>query len=298
MNLDHYNRVVGSTAEEFAELGLTIDQLFPWQIMKMNQMYDLPLNRNPTLDGLGEEPVERMQGFLKTLQKEIDEGKEIMAALVYRKWLQKEVPITSELVSGLLSKLEITDEKISRKVTAFLSQYQVIGQIEELSRQILVQIADWLGDMNVYNRSEALKFGIPLESVLACIMGSNFTKLNADGSVTKNEHGKVEKGPNFLPPEDHIYATLFESEALSQEAYERSMQVRAEQAIVVPVLLNPLVAIIDRIEDVAAAQAADYEADDELQEDEESEEAPEISASNEDGNEQQPKALGETLFGG
>lgn len=259
MDLQQYNRVVGSTAAEFAELELTIDQFFPWAVMKMNMMYSLPLNRFPTLDGLCETPVQRMQGFMKTLQKEMEEGKEILAALVYREWLQKGVSVNGELLAGLMVKLEITDEKQAKKVIAFLSQYTVEGQLEELGRQILVQLADWLGDMNVYNRSEALKYGIPLEGVLACIMGSNFTKLGEDGEPVKDENGKVEKGPNFLPPEEHIYATLFESDALQQEAYDLSMQVREHQAIAVPVLLNPLAAIIDRIEEVAEAQQIDDE---------------------------------------
>jgi hypothetical protein len=267
MNLDTYTRVVGSTAAEFAELELSIDQLFAWQILKMNQMYELPMNRFPTLDGLGETPVQRMQGFMKTLQKEMEEGKEVLAALVYREWLQKGVDVTQEgLLSGLMTKLEITDDSRAKKVIAFLQQYTVEAQLEELSRQILVQLADWLGDMSVFNRSEALKYGIPLEGVLACIMGSNFTKLDENGQPIKDENGKFLKGPNFLPPEDHIYATLFEADALQQEAYDLSMKVREQQAIAVPVLLNPLAAIVERIEEVAEAQAVDAEEDDEGEE--------------------------------
>jgi hypothetical protein len=287
MNLDQYNLVVGSTAAEFAELDLTIDQFFPWAILKMNQMYELPMNRYPTLDNLNETPVQRMQGFLKTLQKEMDEGKEILAALVYRDWLQKDVPVDGQLLSGLMQKLEITEDKTAKKVIAFLTQYTVKGQLEELSRQILVQIADWLGDMTVFNRSEALKFGIPLEAVLACIMGSNFTKLDENGQPIKDENGKFLKGPNFIPPEEHIYATLFEADALSQEAYELSLKVREQQAIAVPVLLNPLATIIDRIEEVAEAQAVDHEDEHQAEDEEGYVEA-----------EGEVPALGSTLFGG
>jgi hypothetical protein len=260
MNLEHYCKVVGSTAAEFAELNLTVDQLFVWQIMKMNQMYGLPMNRYPTLDNLNESPVVRMQGFMKTLQKEMEEGKEILAAMVYREWLLKDVEVTGEHLAGLVAKVEISDDKTAKKVISFLSQYTVKAQVEELSRQILVQLGDWLGDMNVYNRSEAMKYGIPLESVLACIMGSNFTKLGEDGEPIKDDNGKVLKGPNFLPPEDHIYATMFEWDALQQEAYDQSMKVREQQAIAVPVLLNPVNAIVERIEEVAADQ--EYEDED------------------------------------
>ena len=46
---------------------------------------------------------------------------------------------------------------------------------------IAVAIADLLGDIVVYCRSEALKYGLPLEEVLDVIMDSNESKLGPDG---------------------------------------------------------------------------------------------------------------------
>ena len=51
---------------------------------------------------------------------------------------------------------------------------------------------------------KAAKWGIPSEKVLQAIMESNFSKKQADGSVLKDAHGKVIKGPNFKPPEPAI----------------------------------------------------------------------------------------------
>ena len=69
---------------------------------------------------------------------------------------------------------------------------------------ILTMMADLLGDIMVYCRSEALKYGIPLEAVLDIIMDSNSSKLGADGQPIYNEEGKFLKGPNYWKPERRI----------------------------------------------------------------------------------------------
>ena len=67
-----------------------------------------------------------------------------------------------------------------------------------------VAIADLLGDIIVYCRSEALKYGIPLEDVLDIIMDSNESKLGADGKPIYDANGKFLKGPNYWKPEPKI----------------------------------------------------------------------------------------------
>jgi predicted HAD superfamily Cof-like phosphohydrolase len=69
---------------------------------------------------------------------------------------------------------------------------------------VLTDLADWLNDIVVYALSESAKYGIPSEQVLNVIMDSNFSKKQADGSVLKDGHGKVQKGPNFYKPEPQI----------------------------------------------------------------------------------------------
>ncbi len=73
---------------------------------------------------------------------------------------------------------------------------------------VLVAVADVLGDMIVYCRSEALKYGIPLEEVLAVIMDSNESKLGADGKPIYDGNGKFLKGPNYWKPEPKIKELL------------------------------------------------------------------------------------------
>jgi hypothetical protein len=71
-----------------------------------------------------------------------------------------------------------------------------------------VAIADVLGDIVVYCRSEALKYGIPLEAVLEIIMDSNASKLGADGNPIYDGNGKFLKGPNYFKPEPKIRELL------------------------------------------------------------------------------------------
>lgn len=82
----------------------------------------------------------------------------------------------------------------------------VDGQVDPLD--VLVAVADLLGDVIVYCRSEALKYGIPLEEVLAIIMDSNESKLGADGKPIYDGNGKFLKGPNYWKPEPKIRELL------------------------------------------------------------------------------------------
>ncbi len=69
-------------------------------------------------------------------------------------------------------------------------------------------LGDLLGDVQVYCASEMAKFGLPLDEVLAIIMQSNFSKLDADGKPIYDERGKVMKGPGYWKPEPKIQALL------------------------------------------------------------------------------------------
>lgn len=68
-----------------------------------------------------------------------------------------------------------------------------------------VHFADLLADIIVYCASEAARWNIPLEEVLAIIMLSNLSKLGVDGQPIINpSNGKFEKGPYYWKPEPAI----------------------------------------------------------------------------------------------
>lgn len=108
---------------------------------------------------------------------------------------------------------DVADRLLKFKAT-LLDEVHEIDEIVRLSTDggapmdIAVAIADLLGDIIVYCRSEALKYGLPLEEVLDVIMDSNESKLGADGKPIYDANGKFLKGPNYWKPEPRIKALL------------------------------------------------------------------------------------------
>jgi len=105
-------------------------------------------------------------------------------------------------------------ERLARFKATLLDEVHEIDEIVTLARSgssaldVAVAIADLLGDIVVYCRSEALKYGLPLEEVLDIIMDSNESKLGADGRPIYDANGKFLKGPNYWRPEPRIRALL------------------------------------------------------------------------------------------
>ena len=110
---------------------------------------------------------------------------------------------------------DVAQRLVKFKAT-LLDEVHEIDEIVELSKNgasatdIAVALADLLGDIMVYCRSEALKYGLPLEDVLDIIMDSNESKLDADGKPIYDTNGKFLKGPNYWKPEPKIKALLEE----------------------------------------------------------------------------------------
>jgi len=107
----------------------------------------------------------------------------------------------------------VVDRLVKFKAT-LLDEVHEIDEIVKLAKDggsaidVAVAIADVLGDIMVYCRSEALKYGLPLEAVLDIIMDSNESKLGADGNPIYDANGKFLKGPNYWKPEPKIKALL------------------------------------------------------------------------------------------
>ena len=107
-------------------------------------------------------------------------------------------------------------ERLVKFKATLLDEVHEIDDIAAMVEQgaapadVLVAIADLLGDVMFYCRSEALKYGLPLEQVLDVIMDSNESKLGADGKPIYDGNGKFLKGPNYWKPEPKI-KTLIEA---------------------------------------------------------------------------------------
>lgn len=88
---------------------------------------------------------------------------------------------------------------------------EILGIVQDRDMGLLedpidrvVALADLLADVIVYCKSEALKFGIPIDEVFDIVMESNFSKLGKDGQPIKDKRGKFLKGPNYWAPEPRI----------------------------------------------------------------------------------------------
>lgn len=107
-----------------------------------------------------------------------------------------------------------TADRLKKFKATLLEEVSEIDEIVTASESgattldIAVAIADLLGDITVYCRSEALKYGLPLEEVLSIIMDSNESKLSADGTPIYDANGKFLKGPNYWKPEPRIKELL------------------------------------------------------------------------------------------
>lgn len=115
-----------------------------------------------------------------------------------------DAPMLPADVADRLSKFKATLLDEVHEIDAIVALAQDGGSPAEVA----VAIADVLGDIIVYCRSEALKYGLPLEEVLEIIMDSNASKLGADGKPIHDANGKFLKGPGYWKPEPKIRALL------------------------------------------------------------------------------------------
>ncbi len=107
----------------------------------------------------------------------------------------------------------VADRLVKFKATLMDEVHEIDDIVEMVGKgadkmDVAVAMADLLGDVIVYCRSEALKYGLPLEAVLDVIMDSNESKLGADGKPIYDANGKFLKGPNYWKPEPKIKALL------------------------------------------------------------------------------------------
>jgi len=143
-------------------------QTFEDKIRAFNKLYGLPVGDVPSVP-----PGMNLEGFLTRM----DDFKNIL--------------------------IEELDEVEAIKAAAAHT-----GGSPERILELLTELADWLGDIQVYCASEAIKFGLPNDLILSIIMASNMSKLGEDGKPIYDERGKVMKGPGYWRPEPQIKRAL------------------------------------------------------------------------------------------
>lgn len=113
--------------------------------------------------------------------------------------------LPTDLGEERLRQFQITFQEEVNELNKIIEEYGDVPLI-----QTFVDLADWMGDCMVFLKSEAVKWGIPLGSILYIIMESNKSKLGADGQPIYDANGKFLKGPNFIPPEPKIEELFME----------------------------------------------------------------------------------------
>jgi hypothetical protein len=192
---------------------------FQEDIVKMNEMYELPFNEAPSLN-VGESVVERLQKFKRVLTKELSE----IDTIIHK-------------ANCFDSRTPYYDQKEGGH-PAIVEPGATSHMVDDL--ELLTDIADLMGDIQVYAASEMVKFGIPIMPVLCTIMDSNFSKLGEDGKPIKDADGKFLKGPNYWKPEEKIregLASMLEQQAEKlDEAEAKKAKGQEEMTTAAPIL--------------------------------------------------------------
>lgn len=149
-------------------------------IIAFNNMYGLPVSPVPVLIN-----SKRLKDLKAILLKEISE------------------------VDDIIRKMENLEMMYKLQGQHAMEQDQVswANQAEQ-ELEVLGDLADWLGDIQVYAQSEMAKWGLPILATLEIIMQSNMSKLGADGLPIVDDTGKVGKGPNYWKPEPKLREML------------------------------------------------------------------------------------------
>lgn len=159
---------------------------FATDIQTFNGMYKMPVSDTPTLD-VGVPLPKRLRDLKSIIGKELNEIDDIIAkADIYA------AGQTYTMVDGVPT--------VDTEVTE--------NQRWENLLDILTDMTDLMGDLQVYAASEMAKFGLPLDETLAIIMQSNFSKMGADGKPIYDEQGKLQKGPLYYKPEPELRKML------------------------------------------------------------------------------------------
>lgn len=186
--------------------------------LAINSITELPVNSDkaPLPVSLFESQVERFNEMYKLPQFHRASRKEIAERLrVFKKMLLEELDEIDDIIEDLVPPVGELPEL-------------VIVPGYENPLQALTDIADLMGDLQVYCASEMVRFNIPVFPTTSIIMDSNFSKLDADGLPIYREDGKVMKGPNYWKPEPAIaemlknhYAQDYSTQYLSEMEYKK-----------------------------------------------------------------------------
>jgi hypothetical protein len=121
-----------------------------------------------------------------------------------------EFPVQALIRSNVIERLDEFYKMLGEELSELQEiKEKITSRQYETPVDFLADLADFLGDMQVYCRSEMLRWQLPPQEILTIIMESNASKLGDDGLPIIRD-GKVQKGPNYWRPEPKIKQLLIE----------------------------------------------------------------------------------------
>jgi len=169
---------------------------FESQILYFNGMYKLPVAPAPSI-------FYEAQHTMKRYNLEAADSRDMITdrLINFKKIISEEIEEVNDIAQSIKLGFKMKDGILVEPKTEYTPM------------EFLTDMADWLGDIQVYCASEMARYGIPIKETLSIIMSSNFSKLGVDGKPIYDERGKVQKGPGYWKPEPQIQAMLEEKVA-------------------------------------------------------------------------------------
>lgn len=91
----------------------------------------------------------------------------------------------------------ISHKDFIRRLTLITSEMGELG--DAVRQQNIIEIADALGDILYVVFGMAVEMGLDIDRIFYEIHASNMSKINEDGSITKDAGGKIIKSLNYKP---------------------------------------------------------------------------------------------------
>lgn len=175
------------------------------KVREFHTIYDQPIRTNRSLR------VPEKQLRLDLITEEVQELRDALAAQNYVEIFDAlgdiDYVVQGAVLTFGLDLSRATGQVANGHEVSNLS-YEVAYLADALVKEDLGEVERCLASISDTVHLAASSLGIDLNDVIDIIHRSNLTKLGDDRKPIYNEHGKVIKGPNYVPPTEGIRRLL------------------------------------------------------------------------------------------
>lgn len=123
--------------------------------------------------------------------------------------------VNDDVTDQIERRMNLIEEEFEEVMQALNDMHRyALGYNSLTAEEAMVEVASELADLLYVVYGTAEELGIPLEQVFNAIHRANMSKVWDDGTVHRNEFGKVIKPPNFVKADINkvLYGKLDETE--------------------------------------------------------------------------------------